>query len=221
MRSASENNPDDLTARARIRDAAVSLFAERGMRGTSMKQVAADAGVSQALVSHHFGSKEGLRTACDEYVAAIIEEGKRAAFSKGPRINVLDALREQSDSRPLMRYLARMLIEGSEHADALVDGIVAATSASMEEAERTGIFKPSDRPRDLTTVLVLWSLGLLVLHDQAERLLDMSLDGPAEHQVRYVRAAMEALSGLFTDEAREQMLAAFPADGEEEEGSDE
>ncbi|GAA1776833.1 MULTISPECIES: TetR/AcrR family transcriptional regulator [Streptomonospora] len=219
MRSASDG-PEDLTARARIRDAAVSLFAEHGMRGTSMKRVAAEAGVSQALVSHHFGSKEGLRTACDEYVAAIIEERKRAALSKGPTVNVLEALREQSDSRPLMRYLARMLIEGSEHADSLVDGIVAASMASTEEAERAGIFRPSERPRDLNTVLVLWSLGLLVLHDQAERLLGMSIDGPAEDQIRYVRAALDALSGLFTDEARERMRTTFPADGEEEEGSD-
>ena len=52
MRSAS-----DLTARARIRDAALARFGAEGIAGTSVRAVAADAGVSPALVLHHFGSK--------------------------------------------------------------------------------------------------------------------------------------------------------------------
>ncbi|GAA4907898.1 TetR/AcrR family transcriptional regulator [Streptomonospora salina] len=217
MRSAST---EDLTARARIRDAAIALFAEHGMGGTSMKRVAAEAGVSQALVSHHFGSKEGLRTACDEHVAAVIEEGKHEAMSKGPDLDILSALRDQSGTMPLLRYLARMLIEGSPQVDSLVDGIVGATAASMEEGERAGIFHSLDRPQDVNAVLVLWSLGLLVLHGQAERLLGLTFDGPAEDKVRYARAAMEALQGLFTDNAYEQINREFAPREDEEEGSD-
>lgn len=220
MRSAS-GSAEDLTARARIRDAAIALFAEHGMQATSMKRVAAEAGVSQALVSHHFGSKDGLRSACDEHVAAVIEQRKRDALSQGPKLDLLEALRDQSDTFPLMRYLARMLIEGSPHADALVDGIIGASAASMEEGQRAGLFKPLDRTYDVNAVLVLWSLGLLVLNEQAERLLGMTFDGPAEDKVRYVRAAMEALQGLFTDDAYERMQHAFAPSEDEEEGSDE
>src|SRR3712207_8086528 len=48
---------DDLTGRARIRDAAIRRFAVDGF-GTSVRAIAADAGVSPGLVIHHFGSKE-------------------------------------------------------------------------------------------------------------------------------------------------------------------
>lgn len=58
---------EDLTARARIRDAALRLFADHGVEGTTIRDIATDAGVSVGLVRHHFGSKDDLRTACDAY----------------------------------------------------------------------------------------------------------------------------------------------------------
>ena len=46
--------------RARIVEAARALFLERGYRGTTVRAVAARAGVDSALISYHFGSKRGL-----------------------------------------------------------------------------------------------------------------------------------------------------------------
>ncbi len=63
MRSA-----DDLTAAARIRDAAIEQFGDQGF-GVGLRSIAEAAGVSAALVIHHFGSKDGLRQACDDFVA--------------------------------------------------------------------------------------------------------------------------------------------------------
>lgn len=47
-------------SRAAIRDAAVRLFAANGYAGTSVRDIAGDAGVDPALVIRHFGSKEQL-----------------------------------------------------------------------------------------------------------------------------------------------------------------
>jgi AcrR family transcriptional regulator len=46
--------------KARIVEAARGLFLERGYRGTTVRAVAAAAGVDSALISYHFGSKQGL-----------------------------------------------------------------------------------------------------------------------------------------------------------------
>ncbi|MEX0658697.1 MAG: TetR/AcrR family transcriptional regulator [Egibacteraceae bacterium] len=78
---------DDRTARARIRDAAITRFAEDGVAGTSVRAIAGQAGVSAALVIHHFGSKEALRAACDEHVAATIRERKQTAMAAGPGLD--------------------------------------------------------------------------------------------------------------------------------------
>jgi len=47
-------------ARNSIVEAAIALFAERGFHGTTMRDIAQRADVSQSLLHHHFGTKEGL-----------------------------------------------------------------------------------------------------------------------------------------------------------------
>jgi AcrR family transcriptional regulator len=208
---------EDRTARARIRDAAIARFAEQGAAATSVKTIAADAGVSTALVFHHFGSKPGLRAACDDYVLAVIDEQKRQTMRAGPQLDVLGALEQGADGPPVLHYLARMLADRSAEAAALVDGMVDVGVAALEEGVRSGVLKPIEEPRDLSVVLVLWSLGLLVLRDHAERLLGVDITGTAEQRGRYVRVAMEALRSLFTDEAYEHGRRVLAA--EEKEGS--
>ncbi len=52
--------------RARILEAAGDAFAGRGQAAASIRQIAAAAGVSLAMIHHYFGSKEGLYRACIE-----------------------------------------------------------------------------------------------------------------------------------------------------------
>ncbi|SPL95857.1 Transcriptional regulator, TetR family [[Actinomadura] parvosata subsp. kistnae] len=89
MRPISE---EDLTTRARIRDAAMTLFAEQGVKATTIRGIAEAAKVSPGLVQHHFGTKEALRLACDEYVLTYI----RAQVGAG----VTDGWRTPSSSAP-------------------------------------------------------------------------------------------------------------------------
>jgi AcrR family transcriptional regulator len=46
--------------REQLLDVGRKLFAERGFEGTSIEEIAKDAGVSKPVVYEHFGSKEGL-----------------------------------------------------------------------------------------------------------------------------------------------------------------
>jgi AcrR family transcriptional regulator len=48
------------TSKEEILDAAEELFAVRGFDGTSMREIALEAGVAQALLHYHFKTKEGL-----------------------------------------------------------------------------------------------------------------------------------------------------------------
>ncbi len=51
---------DSAATRQALRDAAVELFAERGYDRTTVRDIAARAGVNQALLFRYFGSKEAL-----------------------------------------------------------------------------------------------------------------------------------------------------------------
>ncbi|WUJ26839.1 TetR family transcriptional regulator [Micromonospora sp. NBC_00389] len=54
-------NPD---TKARITEVARGLFLEHGYRGTTVRAIAVAAGVDSALISYHFGSKQGLFGQC-------------------------------------------------------------------------------------------------------------------------------------------------------------
>jgi AcrR family transcriptional regulator len=174
MRSTYDRPPEDLTARARIRDAALAEFAERGFKGATMKAVADAAGVSVGLVQHHFGSKDGLREACDKHVRDVVL-GAAGEVQDGADVNpeFLKGMYEASELS--VRYLARALVEGSPAAAALFD-------EGAEAAERffTGAwpeeFPPGEaKVRERAVVMAAMHLGTIVLHEHLSRRLGIDV----------------------------------------------
>ncbi|MCP2262524.1 transcriptional regulator, TetR family [Streptoalloteichus tenebrarius] len=187
---------DDLTARARIRDAALARFGADGVAGASVRAIAADAGVSPALVLHHFGSKEGLRAACDDHVLALIRgdgDGPAATGDVAALAEMLDA------ATPVRRYLARALVEGADNASALFEEIVESTRDWLARGEAEGWVRPTADPHARAVTYVAWLLAPLVLGDHVGRLLGGApTDTPAA--IRGARVGLEMLThGLFSD----------------------
>jgi AcrR family transcriptional regulator len=200
----------DRTARARIRDAAIDRFGQDGIAAASLRAIAADAGVSAALVVHHFGSKDGLRAACDGHVAATIREGKRQAMAAGPGADPLVALRQAEATRPLLRYLARVLVDPSPAVADLVDELVDDAEAYMAEGVRTGMLRPSTDPHGRAVVLTMWSLGALVLHEHVARLLGADLTADTQGLLAYSLPATELLGeGALTPAVYARIRAAY------------
>ncbi len=84
-KSAGPGRPKDMGKRAAILEAAKVLFSHEGYAGTSMDQIAAEAGVSKLTVYSHFGDKEALFSAavqarCQEVLPDTLFEVER----KGP-----------------------------------------------------------------------------------------------------------------------------------------
>jgi AcrR family transcriptional regulator len=201
---------DDRTARSRIRDAAIGVIAAEGAAGSTVRAVAADAGVSPGLVIHHFGSKEGLRRACDEHVVELVRVHKTAAASQGPGLDPVAALRAQVDGPPLLAYLARRLVEGSDEVTALVDQIARDAVGYLEEGQRSGMLRPLDDPPAVAKLLTIWSLGALVLNPHVSRLLGGDLTGDPDEMAGYLAPALEVLGrGVFTDAAAQRFDDAF------------
>ncbi len=168
---------DDRTTRAKIRDAAIACFAENGITGTTARKVAAAAGVSPGLVIHHFGTMDGLRSACDEHVALTIRNFKYEAMDEGPNLDVLAALRGATQA-PLVGYLAAVLGDDSPIVNKLVDDLVSDAEGYIEHGVDTGMVRPSPNPGGRAAVLTLWSLGALVMHRHLKRILGVDLTDP-------------------------------------------
>lgn len=78
-----------------ILQASLHLFAERGFHGTSMRDIARAANITEGLIYHYFASKRDL-------FRAIIEE-----YSFLPLLRALPDLAEQLDLRGVLIVLAR------------------------------------------------------------------------------------------------------------------
>jgi AcrR family transcriptional regulator len=73
--------------RARILDAALDLFGERGPSGTTVRDIARRASVNVAAISYHFGGKDELYRAVATDLTALIHD--RVLESAGPYLATL------------------------------------------------------------------------------------------------------------------------------------
>ena len=201
---------DDRTTSARIRDAAITAFAENGVAGTSLRTIAAAADVSPGLVIHHFGSKEGLRAACDEYVTTLIRDLKSGAMGSGAAFDVTAAFRSIGDV-PASKYLARTLVDSSQHVSELVDELTRDAVDYLETGVETGMLKPSKYPNERAAILMIWSLGALVLHEHLERLIgvDITADFSANPKAAsaYMAPILELYSNGFLTETTVKLMS--------------
>ncbi|GAA4477342.1 transcriptional regulator RaaS [Rhodococcus olei] len=192
----------DLTTRARVRDAAITVFGEQGF-GTGVRAVAAAAGVSPGLVNHHFGSKDGLREACDEHVLALIRAAKTEALTRPSATGLLQQLADVEEYAPLVAYLVRSYQAGGELAQHLFEHIVVTTEQYLSDGVAAGTLRPSRDPAARARYLAMQSLGstLLFLQMRGER------GGPVDWG-RAIRELTDGImlpalelytEGLFTD----------------------
>ncbi|MBB2993489.1 AcrR family transcriptional regulator [Mycolicibacterium iranicum] len=167
MRSA-----DDLTAAARIRDAAVDLFGREGF-AVGVRAVATAAGVSPGLVIHHFGSKEGLRKACDDHVAETVRAAKSESIQTSDPATWLAHMAEIEEYAPLLAYLVRSLHTGGDLAKMLWRTMIDNTEQYLEEGVRAGTVKPSADPRARGRFLAMTGGGAFLLYLQLHDSTDL------------------------------------------------
>jgi AcrR family transcriptional regulator len=138
--------PSDPGTYARIRNAALESFASKGFVATSIRDVAAAAGVSPGLVQHHFGTKAGLRDAVNEHVIDVAVETFQDLVRDGDDVDVWAAMGDTTtgwvrDNAVGLRYLARALLEGDAEASRTFDALI--------EIARTNWLTPMARNRTL------------------------------------------------------------------------
>jgi TetR/AcrR family transcriptional regulator, regulator of cefoperazone and chloramphenicol sensitivity len=210
MRSVDDvRSAEDLTAVARIRDTAMSLFPEKGFEGTTIRTLADAAGVSPALVVHHFGSKEGLRRVCDEYVVDQIRTVKGEAIANRTLTDSGFLAGAFQIAPPLMRYLGWALTSGSEEAAALFDEMVEESMRLLALAEEQGYIRPTEHPRARSAVMLSMQLGGLILAEHLERAASIDPFTP-QGVIDFSRQMLDIFTGgLFDAETAGQMREAL------------
>lgn len=186
--------------REQILQTAVSLFSQRGFSGTTTKEIARAAGVSEAMVFRHFSTKselydailgdkachDGIRFPWEEnpiLLEAIKNEDDYAVF-----FNIaLNALTKQQADENFMRLLFYSALEEHELAERFFDEFVARLyefiGGYIEKRQRAGAMREIN-PR----IVVRAFLGMLIHHslnnilwDKNRRLLNITNEEAAKN----------------------------------------
>jgi AcrR family transcriptional regulator len=198
-------SPEDLTARARIRDAAFELIAEQGVRGATLRGIARAADVSPSLVNHHYGSKQGVVEAVTEWVHELLrsvsaDDGGSSdpAEANARRSAAFDALLRDV---PLLRsYVRRMLLDESPEGLEWFASIVDSGAADLRRREMTGLARASEDVHASAAILDFVALGPVLLPLHLEHALGG--DGSGVALQRWQAATAELLRSALYPEVR-------------------
>jgi TetR/AcrR family transcriptional regulator, regulator of cefoperazone and chloramphenicol sensitivity len=184
---------EDLTARARIRNAALRCFTEYGFDRATIREIARAAGVSPGLVRHHFGSKDDLRKACDAYaLEALHAYVDRAMTDEG--LNDPSLVAEARDPlHPYQLYLARALIDESEAAAQIFDAMVTMTEQLLRQIDKQRPDPPVADLRTRAALTVAMALGIPAFQAHISRSIGTDILSP-EGDRRVVLAVLDIQS---------------------------
>ena len=190
-------------AKQEILDAAERLIAANGPDGVGLQQVAREAGVSHALVTHYFGTYDGLvREALARRTGAARE--KVLALLASPdaepgRTPVLEVLFELLKDPALVRLMAWAALSGrGEVFDSMgsAGGLRQVVDAMMEVRQQSGAKQPPAELRREVEFLVLLAFsacfGFGIVGDSLLRALGHGPSAEAEAEFR------ERLRGLLS-----------------------
>ncbi|WP_084104709.1 TetR/AcrR family transcriptional regulator [Demequina sp. NBRC 110056] len=180
---AAEHSAAPAAGRDALVAAALRLFADHGSDATSVRDIAAKAEVSPALVMHHFGSKAGLKTAVDEHVAAVFASLGEAEAVEALTVrehehdgtNVLSAgfvqllLDGLPPGSPIPAYLRRLLLEGDPAGHEIFARWLDASRSALKAMEGAGLARASADPEVRAAFLMVNDLAMILLHDHIAR----------------------------------------------------
>jgi AcrR family transcriptional regulator len=198
--------------RLQILRVAMRLFSQRGFRGTTTKEIALAAGVSEAMVFRHFATKEALYSAILDHKAClhdemdplqIVAEAVKQKDDTGVFAGIaLNALNRHDRDPEFQRLLLYSALEEHELAqmfwDKFVRRVYRSLSAYIRQRQREGamvVLEPAVMIRAFIGMVMHHSLNNN-LWDRKRSLLRISNEAAAR------KFAQILLSGVSTPKAR-------------------
>ncbi|MCV7424800.1 TetR/AcrR family transcriptional regulator [Mycobacterium yunnanensis] len=210
MTTASEPSPVDeatVTSADRIRHAALANFAKYGTAATSLRAVAASAGVSLGMVQHHYATKSSLIKAVDDYVLALLIGQLSAPIPDPPADSITDIGSRVSgiiaEHPDVAAYVSRAMVDGSPLGATLFDALMEVGMARWELRAERGETRPDVDLTWATINALVLAVGAISLRAHVDRHLPEPFTSPEQLQ-RWQNA---------TDTLLREGLLGKPADG--------
>jgi Transcriptional regulator len=201
--------------RLQILRIAVSLFSQRGFRGTTTKEIAQAAGVSEAMVFRHFATKEELYKAILDHKACAGVEWQEPREMLADAISRLDdravfetlafeALQHHEHDMEFQRLLLHSALEEHDLAEMFWERTVLQVyellGSYIRERQRAGVFREVN-----PNIIVRAFLGMIIHHSLNNNLWDK--------QRNLLNISNEQAAREFTEILLNGILADRPENG--------
>ena len=204
-------------ARGRLLDAAVHLFAEQGVAGTTVAEIAKRAGVTSAMVHYYFMTKDQLLDAVVEekligQFSALIAGGRDAKADDPVAVaeGLVSRIVEASDRMPWLPplWVREVISEGGALREKLIRRVDLSKperfKACIAAGQRRGIVNPGLNPQLLFMSIIgltMLPLSMAKSWDRIPLIGKVSKQDLARHVVALLRHGLDVPSGK-TESAR-------------------
>lgn len=136
-------------------DAASKILSERNTIEISLSEIAETSGLNSALISYHFGNKDGLLLALVRRDAeiAMAQLNQLVTMKLSPeqkiRLHIVGVINTYA-KYPYLNRLIHFLLDknvpelSKEISDFFISPLIAAQTTIIEEGVKSGVFKPAD-----------------------------------------------------------------------------
>jgi AcrR family transcriptional regulator len=191
---------EDITARVRIREAALKHFAEEGYERATIRAIAHTAGVSHGMLRHHFGSKVKLRSACDSYAFQVLHR-LNTLMHETPSVGA----RSFQSSKQLWRYAARSLADGSPTAAPIFDEMVTMTAHRLVRADGVSSEQAAAQDNVRAALLAAMATTIPLFHEHLSRALGVDILTPEGD-----RLVTQGVLNIFAQQLSDDEPASVP-----------
>jgi AcrR family transcriptional regulator len=160
-----------IDTRAQLIEVATSAFARDGVASTSLRAIAKEAGVSPALVVHHFGSRKKLIEDCIIKALGLWVSEKQEFVD----VSLSTALSKWqgaiAEHGVKLQFFRQVLIAGGEPANILFSRMVKESEMMIQAQIDKGQMRKIENLPDLALLMTLHGLAPLIMQDQVNNQL--------------------------------------------------
>lgn len=187
-----------LDSKERLIEVAVSVLAREGFAGTSLRMIAIEAGVSPALLVHHFGSRQRL---IEEAIDAALGEWMESkdGLTERAKLGLSEAIAEwprlAEDGRTKLEFFRQVMIAGGSAANHLFQQMVREAKLRLERFAKTGMMRELTDVDSAAVLLASYGLAPLLMSGSIKSVLGADFTDPKISEK--LAASSAELFGLF------------------------
>ena len=192
-----------IDSREHLIEVATRVFAREGFTGTSLRMIAVEAGVSAALLVHHFGSKQRL---IQETIETTLGEWMREKdhLAELPLSEALGHWPQTAqDGHQKLAFFKQVMLSGGKPAQLLLERMHFEAKERLTMMTKTGVMRDVADIETAALLLAVYGMAPLILSDSIKKILGGEVTDP-EISEKLARSSLELFALIREGQAPPQ-----------------